>query len=216
VWFINHQKKPVGLHQNVKTMNAQPVSLMNTALRFGLFTGLGLVLYVVLLYVLQVNIFAIYFSIVQFVIMYGFIIFMMVKAIRKINALSSSPLMFGQKYLAALTTGIVGMLMYSVTYLLIYYVFDKAYLVELIENMIYNVEEMMMRAGLDGASLEKEMGKLVVRMERVKDIGYATWTTLLSAVVSPGVIGLIVGAAVNTRKHHEKYENAIDMNHESI
>jgi hypothetical protein len=203
------------LHQIENIMNTQHSFLVNTALRYGLFTGVGLVLYVLLLYVLQVNIFAVWFSPVQFVLMYGFIIFMMVKAIRKINTSAASPLLFGQKYLTAVLTGLGGMLMYSLAYLLVYYVFDKAHLYELIDTLIYNVEEMMMRAGMDGPKLEQEMGKIVRRMDRIKDLGYAAWTSLLSAIVSPGIIGLIVGAAVNTRKHHEKFYVDMELNNES-
>lgn len=195
-------------------MKSHSESLVNTAMRFGLLTGLGLVLYVVVLYVLKVNLFAVGFSAVQFVLMYGFIVFMMVRAIRKINSLSAYPLMFGHKFLAAFITGLGGMLMYTLAYLLIYYVFDKAALYEMVETLIYNVEEMMMRAGLDGAQLEQEMGKMVRRMERTKEIGYAAWTSLLSAIIAPAVVGLIVGAAVNTRKHHEKYYQEVDLNKE--
>ncbi|MFO7721929.1 MAG: DUF4199 domain-containing protein [Bacteroidales bacterium] len=183
-------------------------------LRYGLFGGLILAVYTIVLYLLEINLFGTFFSLLNMLILIGVIVIFMVITIRKVNASMPEPLNYWKKYLVAFLTGIIAMLIYSVAFYAVFYLLDPEYMQDMVDGFLVKMEEYFINAGLSEEMLQEQMAKLIKRMERTSDPLRSMGTTLLSSLITPGIIGLIVAAAVNTRKHHDEQLVIIDENQE--
>jgi hypothetical protein len=207
-------EKPVGLHKNQIIMKTTGNQFLQLPLRFGLFGGLLLAVYIFLLYLLEINLFGTFFSIFNFLMLIAVIVVFMVLAIRKVNAVQAEPLGYWKKFTVALVTGVIAMLIYSFAFYAVFFLLDPGYMQGLVDQFLVKMEEYFMNAGFSDEMLQVQMGKLVKRMEKAVDPAASMISTLISAVVTPAVIGLIVAASVNTRQHHEEQVVIIDENQE--
>lgn len=185
---------------------------MQGILRFGLISAVIFAVYAILIYVLEVNIFAPFFSIFSLLLTILFIVIPMVLCIRYINKQLTAPMGFGQKYLAALLTGFIGMLVYSIVFWLLMYVVDPDYMKGLQEQFMTDMYERLANAGLAEDAINQQMERIVRQLERGKDPIRNLLTSLASAAGTPAIIGLIVAASVNTRRFHEENVVIIEEN----
>jgi hypothetical protein len=183
-------------------------------LRFGLFGGLLLAVYTIILYLLEVNLYGPLFSIMNLLILIGVIVVFIVIAIRKVNAVMPQPLNYWKKYLVSLITGIVAMMIYSFAFYALFFLLDPEYMQGLVDQFLIKMEEYFMNAGLSEEMMQEQMSKLVTRMEKASDPLRSLVNMLISSLVTPAIIGLITAASVNTRKHHEEQLIIIDENQE--
>jgi hypothetical protein len=183
-------------------------------LRFGLFGGLLLAVYTIILYLLEVNLYGPLFSIMNLLILIGVIVVFIVIAIRKVNAVMPQPLNYWKKYLVSLITGIVAMMIYSFAFYALFFLLDPEYMQSLVDQFLIKMEEYFMNAGLSEEMMQEQMSKLVTRMEKASDPLRSLVNMLISSLVTPAIIGLITAASVNTRKHHEEQLIIIDENQE--
>lgn len=180
---------------------------LERSLFFGLITGAIFSVYVLLLYLLGVNLFGA-FAIVDFIVKIAFIVVLMVKGIKEINKIAGQPLSYGKKYLISLIIGFIGLLIYSIIYYLIFFVVDPETTKEMIDNFIIVTEERLIRSGLSDSMIEKQMSRIVAQMDNADNFA----NFLLSSILTPALIGLIVAASVNTKRYNqEKFE---DINEE--
>lgn len=180
----------------------------------GLYGGGVLTVYVVLLYLLEFNLFSPMSGVLNFVIPITVIVFFMVRAIKGINIQMPYPMNYWSKFFAALFTGITIMVIYSFASFLIYFVVDPEMMRGMIDQFLVSMEERLMNAGITGERLEQQMTKLVKRIEKAGNPLTSLRTSLISSVVMSGILALIVAAAVNTKGHHEREVNIFDENEE--
>ncbi|HRZ43065.1 MAG TPA: DUF4199 domain-containing protein [Bacteroidales bacterium] len=191
-------------------MNTNKSVFINGVIRFGLISAAVFALYCILIYVLEVNIFAPFFSIFSLLLTILFMVVPMVMGIRYINKMQVSPMGFGSKYLAALLIGFIGMLVYSILFWILMYQVDPAYMAGMQEQFISDMYDRFAEAGMSEDLVASQMERIIRQMERAKDPVRNLLTSLASSIITPGLIGLIVAAAVNTRRYHEDHIVVLD------
>lgn len=194
-------------------MNTNKSVFINGVVRFGLISAAVFVLYSILIYVLEVNIFAPFFSIASLLLTILFMVVPMVMGIRYINKMQVSAMGFGSKYLAAVLIGFMGMLMYSIVFWILMYQVDPAYMAGLQDRFVSDMYDRLGNAGMSEEMITSQMERIIRQMEKAKDPVRNLLTSLASSIITPGLIGLIVAAAVNTRRYHE--DNIVVLDEET-
>ncbi len=187
---------------------------LNPILQFGLVSGALFLVYIILLYVLEVNIYSVFFSFVSLLFIILFIVVPMVMGIKKINKRCDHPMNYGQKFITAFFIGLIGMVIYTLLFIVLFYYIDYEYMAGLRDQFLITMEERLGNAGMSEEMFQTQMARISKQMERAADPLYTLGTTLLSSVITPAITALIVAAAVNTRKHHENQVVIIEENKE--
>ncbi len=194
-------------------MKTERSIFINGVLRFGMIAAAIFAVYSILLYVLEVNIFAPLFSILSLLLMILFMVIPMVLGIKHINKLSSDPMGFGGKYLAAIFIGFLGMLVYSIVFWVLMFQVDPNYMAGMQEQFMSDMYDRFAEMGMSEDMVATQMEKIIAQFEKAKDPVRSLLTSLASSVITPALVGLIVAAAVNTRRFHE--ENVVILDEEN-
>jgi uncharacterized membrane protein YraQ (UPF0718 family) len=161
---------------------------LNQALKYGLITGLVLIAYSVVLYAVDVNIFALTFSMINGLVTFGFMIVLAVIAINKTRDEA-----LGEKitYIQALIVGFVvllvsGYLNNFFSYILNTYV-DPEYMARQLDNMIAAWEGKMPEESLD-----QMIEKVEENMEPTSALLKGIWITPLIGLVVSAIISIFI------------------------
>ncbi|MDT8308014.1 MAG: DUF4199 family protein [Bacteroidales bacterium] len=171
---------------------------LNDTLKMGLIAGVVFIVYQLLIYVLDVNIFSVGFSLFSFVFTILVLSIFMVKGIKKTNKNVALPLNFGQKFLLAGLIGFIASIISSLISFLINFVIDFEGYQTKIENFIFTTQDKIMSSGLSDEIIHTQMTMLDKQMERLLDPS-SQLLGLLGALIGPAIIGFIVAAVVNTK-----------------
>lgn len=161
---------------------------LNQALKFGLISGLILIAYSVILYVADINIFAIAFSIVNGLIMFGVMIFFTIMAINKTRDLQlEGKITFLQSLIAGFVVLLVSGYISNIFSYLLNAVIDPEYMTRQIDNFIYAWEGKMPEDALDQTIQKIEEG-----IDPVKAFLKNLYITPISALIVSAIISIFI------------------------
>lgn len=179
-------------------------------LKHGLLTGAIFLVYIVLLYVFEVNLFNPAFAFLNFLLMVLILLIPMVKSIHTINRTLESAMPFGGKFLSAFLIGFIGFVCYSVIFYLLFQVIDPEYMKGMVADFIVFISEKLESAGLSEQDIESKIAKIIHQTESASNPATVIKTTFMSALLYPAALGVIVAAAVNTKRYHQDKMFIID------
>jgi hypothetical protein len=183
---------------------------LNGILRFGLISAAVFAVYATLIYVLEVNIFATFFSMFSFLLMILFMVIPMVMGIRYINKQLTHPMAYGSKFLTSMLIGFIGMVVYAFVFWILMFKVDPAYMAGLQERFITDLYDKLAAYNLTEEQIQTSMARATKQMEAMKDPVKYLLTQLASSIILPALTSLIVAASVNTRRYHEDHVVVLD------
>jgi hypothetical protein len=202
------------LHKNLNTMITFKQLFPKIALQNGLIAGAVFAVYTVLLYVFDVNLFNTGFTFLNFLMIILILVFFMVKGVKTINRGMGHPLSYGQKFVSALLIGMIAVLISSIVSNLLYMVIDPEAMTGMMERFVVDLEAKLERAGMSDEMIETQMTKVATKLQNARDPWKVVTSSLINIAIMPAIVGLIVAAAVNTRKYHEEQVVIIEENQE--
>ncbi|MCF8298930.1 MAG: DUF4199 domain-containing protein [Saprospiraceae bacterium] len=160
-------------------------SLFASALKYGLIGGAILILIGIIYYVFSVNIFQIFFSLINFVITFGLLIVMMILGMKAYRDKElDGKINYGNCFFVGLIISFTAMIMSGVFNFLFYTYFDPEYMPAMVDKFI----DMMEGYNLPPEKIEESLAKVEKNLIPINQLK----NTLIMGVIASGVLSLIV------------------------
>lgn len=158
------------------------------ALKHGLITGLALIAYSVVLYVLDMNMFSPFFAILNGLITFGLMFFMAIWAINKTrDTLLFGKINFLQAWLIGTVALVVAMYINSIFSVILNGYIDPAHMAKQLDNFLYSME-----GKIPEATLDTMMDTMKENMDPMKSFVKGLWMIPAISIVLGAILALFV------------------------
>ncbi|MCC7317408.1 MAG: DUF4199 domain-containing protein [Bacteroidales bacterium] len=161
---------------------------LHVALKHGLITGLALIAYTVVMYVLDMNLFSPVYAILNGLITFGLMIFMAVWAINKTrDTMLLGKINFLQAWLVGAVALVVAFFINSIFSVILNEYIDPSYMTKQLDNFIYSME-----GKVPEETLETMIDSMEENMDPMKAFIKGLWMTPLISIVLGAILALFV------------------------
>jgi hypothetical protein len=177
-------------------MENSKTAFLNISIKYGLITGGLMILFNLMIYIFNINMFSIFFGIISFLVIFGLMItFMVVSMNQYKRKILGGQISYWQCFFTGLVLAIVAMWLSGIFSYLFYGFFDTEYMPKQVEKFA----EMMQGYGLPEDKLQEQVLKMQEKMQPLKQF----ITNLYTVPIVSAVVSFIISAFI------KKNDNAI-------
>jgi hypothetical protein len=170
-------------------MENSKTAFLNISLKNGLITGGLMILYSIIIYVFDINMFSIVFGILMFLVTFGLLIgFMVISMNQYKRKILGGQITYWQCFFVGLVMAMVAMWLSGIFNYLFYGLYDTAYMPKQVDKFA----EMMQGYGLPDDKLQEQVQKMQEKMNPLKQF----ITNLYMVPAISVVISLIISAFI--------------------
>ncbi len=170
-------------------MENSKTSFLNLSLKNGGILGGIFILFTVMVYVLNINMFSIMFSVVYFVVIFGIAVFLIVKTMNSYrDKFLDGKITYLQCFLTGFVLLIVGMYISGIFNYVLYGLIDPEYMPKQVEKFA----EMMQNYNMPVDQLEKQVLSMEEKMKPIKQLISSLYTTPIAAAVISAIVSIFI------------------------
>jgi len=170
-------------------METSKTSFLNISLKNALILGGIFILFSVMVYVLDINMFSIMFSIVYFLIIFGTTVFFMVKSMNyyKRNLLDGK-ITYLQCFLTGFVMSVVAMWIAAIFGYIMYGLIDTEYMPKQIDKFA----EMLQGYNMPADKIEEQLLKVQDKMNPVKQIISSLYMSPIASAIIAAIVSIFI------------------------
>lgn len=170
-------------------METSKTAFLNISLKNGLIIGGILILFNVIIYLLDINMFSIMFSVFSFLIIFGISIFFMVKGMNNYKkTILGGRITYLQCFITGFVIILVAMWISAIFNYILYGLIDTEYMPKQIEKFA----EMMQGYNLPADKLEEQVLKVQGKMDPIKQAISSLYMTPIMATIVSAIVSIFI------------------------